>query len=83
MKEELSACVISKFNGYRFLRHSFRFEEKKDLIQINVAYEPTLNDQKPIVVLLQKLKKHIILVLKLKKVEKNHYRIEMQNNQLL
>ena len=48
MKKELSACVISKFNGYRFLRHSFRFEEKKDLILINIVYEPTLNDQKPI-----------------------------------
>ena len=48
MKKQLTACVISKFNGYNLLRQSFRFEEKKDLIPINVVYEPTLNDQKPI-----------------------------------
>ena len=29
MKKELSACGISKFNGYHFLRQNFRFEEKK------------------------------------------------------
>ena len=48
MKKQLTACVISKFNGYNLLRQSLRFEEKKDLIPSNVVYEPTLNDQKPI-----------------------------------
>ena len=48
MKRELSACVILKFSGYSFLRQTFRFEEKKDLIPINIVHEPTLNDQKPI-----------------------------------
>ena len=57
------------------------FEEKKDLISINVVYEPTLNDQKPIKwFFLQIWKKQITLVLKTKDVEKNQYRIEMQNN---
>ena len=48
MRKELSACVISKFNGYEFLRNSLKSKEKKYFIPIDIVYEPTLNDQKPI-----------------------------------
>ena len=48
MRKELSVCVISKFNGYEFLRNPLKSKEKKDLIPIDIVYELTLNDQKPI-----------------------------------
>ena len=48
MRRDFSACVISKFNGYEFLRNSFKSKEKKDFIPIDIVLEPTLNDQKPI-----------------------------------
>ena len=81
MTREPSACVMLKFSGYSFLRQTFRFEEKKDLVPINIVREPTLNDQKPIECFLHKKSKKLITqVLKLKEEVKNHYHIEMQNN---
>ena len=48
MKRKLSACVIQKFNGYELLRNHLNSTERKNCIPIDVAYEPTLNDKKPI-----------------------------------
>ena len=48
MKAELSACVIQKFNGYDLLRSNLKYSEKKNLLPIDIAYEPTLNTEKPI-----------------------------------
>ena len=48
MKKELSACVIGKFNGYEFLRNHLQSNEKEKIIPIDIIYEPTLNDKKPI-----------------------------------
>ena len=48
MRKELSACLISKCNGFEFLRNSLKSKEKKDFIPIDIVYKRTLNDQKPI-----------------------------------
>ena len=48
MKRELSACIIQKFNGYDLLRNHLQYSEKKDLIPIDIVYEPTLDTNKPI-----------------------------------
>ena len=48
MKIELSACVIEKFNGYEFLRSHLQSKEKIFFIPIDIVYEPTFNDEKPI-----------------------------------
>ena len=48
MRAELSACVIQKFNGYDLLRTNLKYSEKKNLLPINIVYEPTLNTEKPI-----------------------------------
>ena len=48
MRKELSACLISKCNGFEFLRNSLKSKEKKDFIPIDIVYKWTLNDQKPI-----------------------------------
>ena len=48
MRAELSACVIQKFNGYDLLRANLKYSEKKDLLLIDIVYEPTLNIEKPI-----------------------------------
>ena len=48
MKKELSTCVIQKFNGYELLRNHLNSKERKDFIPIDVAYEPSLNENKPI-----------------------------------
>ena len=48
MKVELSACVIQKFNGYDLLRANLKYSEKKNLVPIDIVYEPTLNNEKPI-----------------------------------
>lgn len=48
MKKELSTCVIRKFNGYELLRNHLNSKERKDFIPIDVAYEPSLNENKPI-----------------------------------
>ena len=46
MKQELSACIIQKFNGYELLRNHLNSIERKDFIPIGVVYEPTLNENK-------------------------------------
>ena len=48
MKKELSACVIQKFNSYELLRNHLNSRERKNFIPIDVVYEPTLNEKKPI-----------------------------------
>ena len=48
MRAELSACVIQKFNGYDLLRANLKYSEKKNLLLIDIVYEPTLNTEKPI-----------------------------------
>ena len=48
MKRKLFACVIQKFNGYELLRNHLNSTERKNCIPIDVVYEPTLNDKKPI-----------------------------------
>ena len=48
MRAELSACVIQKFNGYDLLRPNLKYLEKKNLIPIDIVYEPTLNSDKPV-----------------------------------
>ena len=48
MKRKLFACVIQKFNGYELLRNHLSSTERKNCIPIDVVYEPTLNDKKPI-----------------------------------
>ena len=64
MRAELSACVIQKFNGYDLLRANLKYSEKKDLLLIDIVYEPTLNTEKPIVFLLVKFIWPLILVTK-------------------
>ena len=48
MKRELSACVVEKFNGFEILRKHLNSTEKHEFIPIDVVYEPTLNESKPI-----------------------------------
>ena len=48
MRAELSTCVIQKFNGYDLLRANLKYSEKKDLLLIDIVYEPTFNTEKPI-----------------------------------
>ena len=64
MRAGLSACVIQKFNGYDLLRANLKYSEKKDLLLIDIVYEPTLNTEKPIVFLLVKFIWPLILVTK-------------------
>ena len=48
MEAELSACVIQEFNGYELLRSNLKYSEKKNLLPIDIVYQPTLNTEKPI-----------------------------------
>ena len=48
VRKELSACVIQKFNGYELLRNYLNSDEKQNYIPIDIVYEPTLDDEKPI-----------------------------------
>ena len=48
IRAELSACVIQKFNGFDLLRANLKYYEKKNLLPIDIAYESTLNTEKPI-----------------------------------
>ena len=48
MRAELSACVIQKFNGYDLFRANLKYSEKKNLLPIDIVYEPNLNTEKPI-----------------------------------
>ena len=48
MKAELSSCVIQKFNRYDFLRSELRNHEQKNLLPLDIVYEPTQDTSKPI-----------------------------------
>ena len=48
MKAELSSCVIQKFSGYDLLRAELALEERKNLVSIDIVYEPTQDKTKPI-----------------------------------
>ena len=48
VRKELSACVIQKFNRYELLRNHLNSDEKQNYILIDIVYEPTLGDEKPI-----------------------------------
>ena len=48
MRAELSACFIQKFNGYDLLRTELNRNEKKNLVPLDIVYEPTLDKNKPI-----------------------------------
>ena len=48
VRKELSACVIQKFNGYELLRNHLNSDEKQNYTLIDIVYEPTLGDEKPI-----------------------------------
>ena len=47
MKRELSTCIIQKFNGYELLRNHLNSRERKIFNAIDIVYDPTLNDEKP------------------------------------
>ena len=49
MRKELSACIVQKLNGYDLFRNHLNCKERKDFVPIDVVYEPTLDDKKPIV----------------------------------
>lgn len=48
MRVELSSCVIQKFNGYDLLRTELSRDQKKNLLPLDIVYEPTLDRKKPI-----------------------------------
>ena len=48
MKSELSACVIQKFNGYDLLRGTLSQDENKNILLLDIVYEPTKNINEPI-----------------------------------
>lgn len=48
MRGDLPACVIQKFNRYDLLRTKLQHFEKKDLLPIDIVYEPTLDIEKSI-----------------------------------
>ena len=49
MKAELSSCFIQKFNGYDLLRVELALDERKNLLPVDIVYEPTTQDKnKPI-----------------------------------
>ena len=41
IKAELSSCVLQKFNGHDFLRNEMVYFEKKNLLPLDIVYEPT------------------------------------------
>ena len=48
MKAELSSCALQKFNGYNFLRNEMAHFEKKNLLHLDIVYEPTQDKTAPI-----------------------------------
>ena len=48
MKAELSSCFIQKFNGYDLLRVELALDERKNLLPVDIVYEPTQDKNKPI-----------------------------------
>ena len=59
-KAELSSCVLQKFNGYNFLRNEIVYSEKKNLLPLDIVYEPTQHKTKSIYDKFQKGKKKFI-----------------------
>ena len=60
MKAELSSCVLQKFNRYDFLRNEIVYSEKKNLLPLDIVYEPTQDKTKSIYDKFQKGKKKFI-----------------------
>ena len=48
MKAEMSSCALQKFNGYNFLRNEMAHFEKKNLLPLDIVYEPTQDKTAPI-----------------------------------
>ena len=48
MKAKLSSCIIQKFNGYDLLRVELALDERKNLLPVDIVYEPTQCKTKPI-----------------------------------
>ena len=48
MKAELSSWIVQKFNGYQFLRTKLIRYESKNLLLLDIVYEPTQDITKPI-----------------------------------
>ena len=45
---EISSCALQKFNGYEFLREELKHYERKNLILLDMVYEPPRNTKTPI-----------------------------------
>ena len=48
LHSEVSACVQRKFNGYQYVRTNLNFLEKKQLMPIDIVYDPAKNCNTPI-----------------------------------
>ena len=48
VKAELSSCVLQKFNGYDLLRVELALDKRKNLLPVDIVYEPTQDKNKPI-----------------------------------
>ena len=48
MCAEISSCAQQKFNGYEFLRAELRYYEQKNLVPLDIVYEPPRNTETPI-----------------------------------
>ena len=49
VNRNLSACVLEKFNGYEIIRNDLSRKENIDFKPINVVYEPSFDEVKPVV----------------------------------
>ena len=45
---EISSCALQKFNGYEFLRNELKHFERKNLIPLDIVYEPPRDTKNPI-----------------------------------
>ena len=43
MCAEISSCAQQKFNGYDFLRAELRHYEQKNLVPLDIVYDPSKN----------------------------------------
>ena len=48
IQSEISSCALQKFNGYGFLREELRHYGKKNLVPLDIVYEPPKNTETPI-----------------------------------
>ena len=48
MCAEISSCAQQKFNGYDFLRAELRYYEQKNLVPLDIVYEPPKKTETPI-----------------------------------